>query len=180
MPDEIADDVAGPAGLLEWGEPLGIGFYPDHTEKADLISRLSALAAPRPTLEVHSGEEALDLVERDALVIVDPDDPSAAVTFFDRNRDHFQDVKATFLLLLLQGGSGEDALAEAPSLASFARDASFEVRRRPSLEEARATFMKVHGVSSDEWLRQWRASELHDTLENNSILSDALALEDAK
>lgn len=166
--------------MLEWGEPLGIGFYPDLAEKADLIARLRALAAPRATIEVRSGEEALLLAAQDALVIVDPDDPRAAVTFFDQNRDHFQEVSATFLLLLLQGGSGEDALGDAPSLASFAREASFEVRRRPTLDEGRAAFEQVHGVGAEEWLRQWRASELADTLENNSILSEALALGDAK
>ena len=180
MPDDIADDVAGPAGVLEWGEPVGIGFYPDLALRAELIVRLRSLATPRPTHVVRTGVDALRWVDEDCLVIVTPEDERTTVLYFDQNRDHFCDVKASFLILLLRGGSGENALGDAISLASFARDASFEVKSGPTVEEARATFIKVHGVTSDEWLRQWRASELHDTLENNSILSDALALEDAK
>src|SRR5580700_2919607 len=130
MSDPIADDTVGPVGLLEWGEPLAIAFYPDHAAKADLIARMHALA----------------LVERDALVLVEPDNEEEAVLFFDRNRDHFDDAKACFLILLLRGGAGERALQSAPALASFARDASFEVIPRPPHDEARAAFEQRYGM----------------------------------
>jgi len=107
---------------------------------------------------------------------MDPEDEAAAVSFLDRNRDHFDEVTARFLLLLLRGGAGERALKDAPSLASFAREASFEVAARPRREDARAAFVNRNGMVPEEWLRQWRAGALPDTLDNNYALSEALAL----
>lgn len=178
MAEPIADDDVGPAALLEWGEPLGIAFYPDHATKADLIARMRALATPREVHEIRRGEDALPLVSRDALVLVDPDDEEAAVSFFDRNRDHFDDARARVLILLLQGGAGERALKDAPALASFARDASFDVTPRPRREDARAEFEERYGMPPEEWLGRWREGTLLDTLENNYVLSEALALTD--
>jgi hypothetical protein len=179
MSDPIADDTVGPVGLLEWGEPLAIAFYPDHAAKADLIARMHALAQPRVVHQVRCGADALLLVERDALVLVEPDNEEEAVLFFDRNRDHFDDAKACFLILLLRGGAGERALQSAPALASFARDASFEVIPRPPHDEARAAFEQRYGMDPEAWLSAWRKGALPDTLENNYVLSEALTLGDA-
>lgn len=176
MPDSIADDQLGPALLLEWGAPLGIAFYPEYGAKADLIARMRALAAPREVHEVGRGEEALRFVDSEALVLVDPGSEEAAVTFFDRNRDHFVDATARVLLLLLSGGAGERALKGAPALASFARDASFEIMARPRREDERTGFVDRHGTRPEEWLARWRSGALLDTLENNYVLSEALAL----
>lgn len=179
MAEPIADDDVGPAALLEWGEPLGIAFYPDHKAKADLIARMRALAEPREVHEIRRGEDALPLVNLAALVLVEPEDEEAAVSFFDRNRDHFDDVKARLLILLLRGGAGERALKDAPALASFARDASFEVVPRPRREDACTEFKQRYGMAPEEWLGRWREGALPDTLENNYALSEALALTDA-
>lgn len=179
MADPIADDEIGPAALLESDGPLGIAFYPDLAEKADLIARMSALADPREVHVVRRGEDALSLVDRDALVLVDPEDEGAAVSFFNGNRDHFDEVKARTLILLLRGGAGERALKDAPALASFARDASFEVVPRARREEMRAAFTQRYGIDPDEWLARWREGALPDTLDNNYALSEALALTDA-
>jgi hypothetical protein len=180
MVDSIADDEIGPAALLEWGEPLGIAFYPDHAAKADLIVRMRALAEPREVHEIRRGEDALPLVDHDALVLVEPENEEAVVLFFDRNRDHFDDAKAHFLILLLRGGAGERALKDAPALASFAREASFEVAPRPRRDEVLAAFERHHGVDPDGWLRRWREGALPDTLENNHVLGEALALTDKR
>jgi len=179
MPDPIADDTLGPAALLEWGEPLGIAFYPNYAEKADLVARMKALAQPRQVHEVRRGEEALDFVGCDCLVIVDPEQEEEAVSFFDRCRDHFEAGPAQILLLLLRGGAGERALKDAPALASFARDASFEVSARPNMEQARADFGRRHGLNPEDWLGRWRNGDLPDTLENNHVLSEALELEES-
>lgn len=176
MADPIADDEVGPAALLEWDEPLGIAFYPDHAAKADLIARMRALAEPREVYEIRRGEDALPLVDHDALILVDPESEEAAVSFFERNRDHFDDARARLLILLLRGGAGERALKDAPALASFAREASFEVAPRPRREEVRVAFERRHGVEPEGWLRRWREGALPDTLENNYTLGEALAL----
>lgn len=176
MAEPIADDDIGAVALLEWGEPLGIAFYPEHTAKADLIARMRALAPPRSVHEVRRGEDALPFVDDDALVLVEPDDEQAAVSFFNSNRDHFEDVRARVLILLLRGGEGERALKGAVALASFARDASFEVAARPLRENGRLAFAERHGADPDQWLGQWRDGRLPDTLENNYTLGEALAL----
>jgi len=176
MSEPIASDDIGPAALLEWGEPLGIAFYPEHTAKADLIARMRALAPPRSVHEVRRGEDALAFVNEDTLVLVEPDNEQAAVSFFNSNRDHFEDVKARVLILLLRGGEGEQALKGAVALASFARDASFEVAPRPLREDERRAFAERYGADPEHWLSQWRDGRLPDTLENNYALGEALAL----
>jgi hypothetical protein len=178
MSESIADDTVGPAALLEWDEPLGIAFFSDHATKADLIARLRALADPRDVHIVHEAAKALPFANNNALIIIDPQNEKDTVLFFDRNRDHFEGVKARFLILLLRGGSGEQALKDAPALASFARDASFEISSPPHRDDARATFQERNDVTPEEWLRRWRSGELPDNQENNYILSDALVLED--
>jgi hypothetical protein len=177
--ESIADDDVGPAALLEWGEPLVIAFYPDHAAKADLIARMHALAAPREVHVIRRGEDALPFVDCNVLVLVEPENEEAAVSFFDHNRDHFEDVKARLLLLLLRGGAGERALKDATALASFAREASFEVAPRPPRHQVQAAFVQSHGMDPEEWLRKWREGTLPDTLENNLTLSEALALTDS-
>lgn len=179
MADAVADDDMGLFALLEGGEPLSIGFYPEHAAKADLVARVCTLAAPREVHEVRRGEDALEFVDHDTLVIVEPEDEAGAVSFFDRNRDHFDDAKVRVLILLLRGGAGERALKEAPALASFARDASFEIAPRPRHADARAAFNQRHGVDPEEWLRRWREGVLSDTHDNNYALSEALSLTDA-
>jgi|SRR5580700_9850697 hypothetical protein len=178
MADLIADDVIGPYGLLEGGEPLAVAFYPDHAIEAELIERMRDLAEPREVVEVRRGEDALPFVDRDALILVEPANEEETVVFFNRNRDHFDDAKARILLLLLRGGSGERALQDAPALASFARDASFEVLPWPTREESRAAFVKRYGVEPEEWRRQWREGELDDDMDNNFIRLEAAALVD--
>lgn len=178
MADPVADDDIGLFALLEGGEPLSIGFYPEHTAKADLVARVRALAAPREVREVRRGEDALEFVGHETLVVVEPEDEEAAVSFFDRNRDHFDDAKVRVLILLLRGGAGERALRAAPALASFARDASFEITPRPRHADARVAFSNLYGVEPEEWLRRWRAGELSDTRENNHALGEALELTD--
>jgi hypothetical protein len=178
MNNTIADDSVGPAALLEWDEPLGIAFYPDYAKKSELVSRMVALAAPRACHTVRDGAGALKLTNEHALIIVDPENEKATVQFFDHNRDHFSDVTARILILLLRGGAGEQALKDAPALSSFAREASFEVAPAQQRDCARADFEGRHGFSPEEWLTRWRNGDLPDTLENNLALGDALALRD--
>ena len=176
MAERIAADDLGVFALLEGGEPLSVAFYPEHTAKAELVARMRALAAPREVHEVRRGEDALQFADRDVLVLVEPENEEGAVSFFDHNRDHFDDAKARVLLLLLRGGEGERALKGATALASFARDASFEVAPRLLREDARVAFNERHGIDPEEWLRRWREGALADTLENNYALSEALSL----
>ncbi len=172
----LADDTVGPFGLLTGTASLAVAYYPDPTAKADLIARMTALAAPRPVHHVVRGEAALPFVDQSVLVLVDPGNPAAAVSFFNRNRDHFEGVNAKVLLLLMKGGSGEVAMMDAPALASFAREASFEVDSEPPRDEARAAFTARYALEPEEWLRQWRSGAIPDTIENNHVLSDALSL----
>jgi hypothetical protein len=146
MAEPIANDTVGLADLLEWGEPIEIAFYTDHAIKAELIAKMRAQAGPREVHEVRRGDEALSLVDRDALVLIEPENEEEAVRFFDHNRDHFVDVKARFLLLLLRGGSGQRALKDALSLASFAREASFDVLPRPRRDEVQPVPEQRHGL----------------------------------
>ncbi len=176
----LADDTIGPAAVFELAEPISIAIFHDPSSRDELIERLAALASPTATKLVRSGEEALACARDEALVLVDPSNPAATVTFFDRNRDHFTLGPARFVLLLMRGGSGERALQDATSLSSFARDASFEVGRSPSIAELEKTFEATHGKSFTDWLAEWRSGALPDTLENNHILSEALSLEEGR
>ena len=162
--------------MLEWDEPICIAFYPDPSTKAALVARMRVLASPREFHLVHRGEDALPLVTHRALILVEPEDEEGTVAFFNRNREHFEDVEARLLIVLLRGGAGERALKDAPQLASFARAASFEVVVEPSPGNALAIFSEQHGIGPEEWLAQWRSGVLPDTLENNHTLSDALVL----
>jgi hypothetical protein len=178
MSERIANDETGAAALLDWGEPLAIAFYPDHATKTEFVARMRALAAPREVYEIRRGEDALPLVDREALLIVEPEDEGLAVRFFDENRDRFSEGPARLLILLLQGGAGEKALGSAPALASFAREASFDVAPRPRRDEMREAFEQRFGMSPELWLTRWRTGEFADTLENNYALGEALALAD--
>lgn len=173
----LADDTVGPFALFENHAPISIAVYNDLSARDELVERLEALAAPTPTKRAQTGEEALALADEPSLVLVDPRDPPATVAFFDRWRDLFLERQAQFVLLLLRGGSGEDALRDAPSLASFAREASFEVPEGPRLADLEAAFEHRYGKSYQNWLVEWRSGSLPDTLENNHILSEALSLE---
>lgn len=173
----LADDTVGPFALFEHGAPISIAVYNDLASRDELMERLEALASPMPTRRVRSGEEALGFVGEEALVLVDPRDPPETVAFFDRWRDHVLEAKARFVLLLLRGGSGEDALRDAPSLASFARDAIFEVGGGPTLADLERAFEERHGKTYRDWLAAWRSGSVPDTMENNHILSEALSLE---
>jgi hypothetical protein len=176
MADLLAADDIGPAALLEWGDPIGIAFYPEHAAKADLIARMHALASPRSVHEVRRGEDALPFVDDNALIIVEPDREDEAVTFFDRNRDHFEGVQARVLILLLRGGAGERALGQASALSSFAREASFEIAPRLRREDGRAAFIARYGAEPEQWLTRWQEGSIADTSENNHALGEALAL----
>lgn len=177
MADQISDPALGLAALLEWDEPIAIAFYPDPTGKAELVESARVLAPPRGVEEVRRGEDALALIKKDVLIILDPEDPRAAVQFMDRNRDHFEGENARLLLLLLRGGQGEEALQDAPALASFARSRAFDLDAGSSTRDAAAAFQQAHGMGHDEWLRRWRSGELSDTFENNLVLAEALAIE---
>jgi hypothetical protein len=192
MSSRIADPAQGLAALFELDEPLAIAFYPDHAEKELLMDQVRALAAHRVVNEVNDVQAALDIIaatpavnsEESApapskLIVIDPENESAAVTALDQNREQFLDRGVQLLLLLLRDGSGEHALTGAPQLASFARSASFEVAAKPSNREADLQFVAEYGTSAREWLLKWRQGELPDTAENNLILSEALVLEDA-
>jgi len=173
----LADDTFGPFALFEQDAPISIAIYNDLAARDELMDRLEALASPMPTKRVHTGEEALACAGEEAMILVDPDDPPAAVAFFDRGRDLFLERPARCVLLLLRGGSGEAALSDAPSLASFARIASFEVGASPTFADLERAFEERHGKTYQAWLGEWRDGALADTLENNHILSEALSLE---
>lgn len=180
MAESIAGEEVGPAALLEWDEPMALAFYPDHAAKSDLVARMRALAEPRQVREVRRVEDALAFLDSFSLVIVEPDDEVKAVSFLDRNREHFvgDDVKARLLVLLLRGGAGDNALKDLPALSSFAREASFEVVGDLSPKDRRAAFQERYGATPEEWLQGWRKGELSDTLENNLTLGEALELEE--
>ena len=193
MSHEIAEPGHGLAALLEWDEPLAVGFYPDLAARQSLMEQVRALVANRNIEEVTGVDEALALVSGSTtssgdevpsspsrLIVIEPHSEPEAVAALDQNRDQFASKGVQVLLLLLRNGTGERALADAPQLASFARSASFEVPSEPDKSEAVKDFATRHGSSPQEWLEKWRRGELPDTTENNMILSDAIALEDAR
>lgn len=180
MNDTVADDEVGPAALLEHAQPIAIAFYATLGARDRLVERMRALAAGRAVHVVTTGREALEPPSDGDLVLVLPSDEAAAVRFFERNRDRFVERGSPTLLFVMRGGPGEDALRDAPGLASLTREASFDAPLPTTAGEARAAFIAQHGCEPEAWLQRWRAGDLPDDIASNTLLAEALAAADER
>lgn len=173
----MADLGIGFAMLLEQDVPLVIGRYADLSAKQDLLDRAMTLASPTWGFSVINRADALlGVLQRNDLVVFDPDDEVAAVAYLDQYRERLLHAAARVLLLLRDDGDGVRALARAPALASFARGLTFSCGAEVSQDDAAREFQQKHGTNHDAWLERWDSGELADTLDNNLILADALAI----
>lgn len=174
----MADMASGLMKLLDNLAPIGIAYYSTTGAMEDFIRRTEVLAEPRQVQLVQEVSSLFATLDHGGdIILIVPSDESSAVAFLDRNRDSVVAKCKPVLLILTQGGQGQQALAKAPALASIVRGAIFSVDTAITREAAETAFEARHGVSYNDWLARWRSGELEDTTDNNLTLSEALAIE---
>ncbi len=159
---------------------IAIIWCPDLGLRDWLVGEVASLTSAEPVC-VSDVEAAI--AEPDRCVLLVPRNEREVVLDLDGSRDRLRSEErprtAPIVLFLLDGGDGQAALAEAPSLASWAHGngADPEALARIDVEEARGAFRAETGETPEEWLRRWRSEEFAHTPANFRNYYRALLVE---
>jgi hypothetical protein len=164
---------------LNSGSPIVVVYYPElETRQALLEQARAMLPAGRPARQSSDVDDAFQKELFDTPLLLTPADEAAAVLALDGRREMLQDRRAPVVVFLLRGGSASRALQEAPALASWIRESQVDpeqMERIDPLAEAER-FHQETGMSPAQWIADWRAGCLPDTLDNNHWLHRAMLL----
>lgn len=157
-------------------EPLAVVIYPDSGERAHLIDEI---------IDLRGGEwryirEPAELFESDDRpTFLVPVDEGACVRLLERRRETLVDREGPIVLFLLRGGTGQDALREAPALKSWVLGNEVDpiALEDLDLDAARGAFQRLTGQTAAEWLGKWRAGEVPETTEAHALAHRALLIE---
>lgn len=176
----MRDPIQSLASALERvGDGVVIVVCPDLGMRdwlADEVASLMPISA-QPE-RVRTVEEALLLP--DSLVLLIPEDESAAVLELDGSRDRLTGRSWPVVLFLTRHGDGRRVLAErAFSLASWANGQTVdpEALAEINADEERAAFVAKFRVTPEEWLARWRGEDSARTSESYADAYRAMLLE---
>ena len=159
--------------------PLIIMLYDDYGLLESAQEEVASIANPSwPVQRVSTVDEALS-TPADTLALLAPADEVATVEELDGGRDRFVDRVVPVVVFLLRGGSGERALAKAPSLLSWVRSNLIDpsVQDQFDADAAREEFIRFAGKTPEEWLAMRSRGELDGSPEHLGLTYRALLLE---
>lgn len=160
-------------------EPLIVVLYEHAEQREELLSDMRGLA-PEGLTQRHSSDLEDVFREPSTLLFLVPEDEREAVLTLEGRREAMLGRTAPAVLLLIRGGDGVRSLAEAPGLASWVAGNEVDPYRLSLVDVPlrRQAFKQKTGLWPEEWLREFRAGRVPDTLDNNLWATHARLLEE--
>lgn len=159
-------------------DPLAVVIYPDTEERAHLLDEIRDLRGG-DWRTLTDPEALFDAADGPTFLL--PPDEGGCVRLLERRREMLVDREGPIILFLLRGGSGQDALRDAPALKSWVlgKETDPLALEAVDVDAARADFERATGQPPDVWLRAWRAGDIEETTAHHALAHQALLIEDA-
>lgn len=165
--------------VLHEDAPLIVVIYHDTQQRQDLMDQIELLAPERARIHrTDDVETAFSMPE--ALLLLTPSIEPAALRLLGGRHEALLSREVPAVFFLLRGGDALRELRniEMAGLASWLRGRIIDPETLDAvhLDAERASFIEEVGEPPEQWLRQWRAGQLDDTLDHNLIAHRAAVL----